>query len=82
MLTFDSDVTKLLDRLEARGLVTRERQKSDRRVVVARISLEGLELLARMDQPIQDSLFALLGHIGEKNLKRLSALLVAAREKA
>lgn len=82
MLTFDPDVTKLLDRLEARGLVTRERQKHDRRVVVARISPEGLELLARMDQPIHDSLIALLGHLGEKNLKRLSALLVAAREKA
>src|ERR1051325_9127394 len=38
MITRDPDVTKLLDRLETRGLVSRERQEKDRRVIVARVT--------------------------------------------
>src|SRR5687767_16007203 len=44
MVTYDPDVTKLLDRLETRSLVTRERQQQDRRVIVVHISKEGLKL--------------------------------------
>ena len=40
------DVTRLLDRLEQRGLVLRQRDAGDRRVVRARITAAGLALLA------------------------------------
>ena len=56
-------VTRLLDRMEKKGLVTRERCTEDRRRVWCRITEEGLELLARLDQPvnaIDDSLFGAL----------------------
>src|ERR1700692_3220158 len=54
MITRDPDVTRLLDRLEKRGLISRCRQTKDRRMVVVRITPEGLKLLARLDEPVQE----------------------------
>lgn len=54
MISHDPDMTRLLDRMEKRNWITRERQKSDRRVVKTRITPEGLELLKRLDQPVRD----------------------------
>jgi DNA-binding MarR family transcriptional regulator len=82
MLAWDPDVTKLLDRLEARGLVVRERQPRDRRAIVARVTQRGLSMLQQVDKPMLDMVVGLLGHLGEKKLKTLSALLETAREKA
>ena len=82
MVTRDPDVTKLLDRLEARGLVTRERQQRDRRVIISCITGEALEILAEIDRPLLSMTGGLLGHLGERRLKTLNALLEAAREKA
>jgi DNA-binding MarR family transcriptional regulator len=45
-------ITRLLDRLEAKGLVARERGAGDRRVVLCRITRAGLALLARLDAPV------------------------------
>src|SRR5207244_1475565 len=45
MVNHDPDMTRLLDRLEARKLVERERSREDRRVVITRITREGLELV-------------------------------------
>jgi DNA-binding MarR family transcriptional regulator len=81
MLTWDPDVTKLLDRLEARGLVTRGRQPRDRRAIVACVTPRGLSMLQQVDKPMLDMVIGLLGHLGEKKLKTLSALLEAARGK-
>jgi DNA-binding MarR family transcriptional regulator len=82
MLTYDPDVTKLLDRLEARGLVTRERQSTDRRAIVARITRAGLRVLQEVDKPMLDLVVGLLGHLGAGRLKTLSTLLEEAREHA
>jgi DNA-binding MarR family transcriptional regulator len=54
MITHDPDITRLLDRMEKRRLITRERQKDDRRVVKTRITPEGLALLRPLDQPMRD----------------------------
>jgi DNA-binding MarR family transcriptional regulator len=54
MISHDPDITRLLDRMEKRGLITRQRQKDDRRVVKTRITPEGLDLLKALDQPIRD----------------------------
>jgi DNA-binding MarR family transcriptional regulator len=75
------DVTRLLDRLEGRGLVQRLRDEQDRRVVRARITEKGLGLLAELDGPVDAALRALLGHLGEKRLRTLSELLAEARER-
>jgi DNA-binding MarR family transcriptional regulator len=52
LVRHDPDVTRLLDRLEAQGLVTRSRDTEDRRVVTARITEEGLRVLEKLDEPI------------------------------
>ncbi|HEX8149864.1 MAG TPA: MarR family transcriptional regulator [Pyrinomonadaceae bacterium] len=82
MITRDPDVTKLLDRLEARGLVSRERQEKDRRVIVARVTPEGLRLVAEIDAPVLKLTEELLGHLGGRKLGTLIRLLEEAREKA
>jgi DNA-binding MarR family transcriptional regulator len=80
MITRDPDLTRLLDRLEKRGLVRRERQDDDRRVVKARITEPGLSLLAGLDQPIRQLHQRLLGHLGSERLNQFLQLLEQARE--
>lgn len=79
MVTKDSDITRLLDRLEARGLVSREREAKDRRRIVTRITKEGLHVLAELDAPIAEMHRSQLSHLGEKQLASLGKLLEAAR---
>lgn len=79
MINRDSDITRMLDRLESQGLITRERQTDDRRVVLAFISEKGLELLADLDGPVIESNKEQLGHMSEKELETLSKLLKKAR---
>ena len=76
------DVTRLLDRLEQRDLVTRLRDAEDRRIVRARITKKGIALLDELDEPVKETLAALLGHLGPKKLQTLSRLLEEARAKA
>lgn len=73
------DVTRLLDRLETRGLVLRVRDEEDRRVVRARITGQGLALLAQLDGPVEEALRRILGHLGAERLKTLIGLLEQAR---
>lgn len=77
LVTRDSDITRLLDRLEARGLISREREEQDRRIIIARMTKDGLRLLAGLDQPIQQCHRRHLGHLGDKELATLSKLLDA-----
>ncbi len=81
MLTRDPDITRLLDRLEKRGLITRSREEKDRRTVVTRITAEGLKLLGKLDEPVQEAHRKQLGHLGRERLQALAGLLAACREK-
>ncbi len=81
MITRDPDITRLLDRLERRGLVGRGRDKKDRRVVTARITSSGLELLADLDEPIARLGRDQLGHLGKPQLVQLIELLERVRDK-
>lgn len=80
MVTRDSDITRLLDRLEKRSLVSRCRETKDRRTVWVRITPEGLDLLARLDEPVRAAHRELLGHLGAKRLNLLTDLLRLARQ--
>jgi DNA-binding MarR family transcriptional regulator len=62
-------------------LVTRTRDQQDRRVVMARITPEGLRLLAELDGPMVEVDRRSLDHMGEPRLRSLIALLEAARER-
>jgi DNA-binding MarR family transcriptional regulator len=80
MVTRDSDITRLLDRLEKRSLISRCRESKNRRTVMTRITQEGLELLAQLDEPIRNAHRKLLGHLGVERLNLLAELLRLARK--
>ena len=46
-------ITRLIDRLETKELVERQRRTDDRRCVYCRITAPGLTLLARLDEPVR-----------------------------
>jgi MarR family transcriptional regulator, organic hydroperoxide resistance regulator len=80
MITKESDVTRLLDRMEGRGLIARERPPSNRRVVITRITREGLQLVDELDGPVQANQDRLLSHIPEETLRIANDVLEAMRE--
>jgi DNA-binding MarR family transcriptional regulator len=75
MVTRDPDVTRLVDRLERRGLVARARGTRDRRVVEVRITDKGLDLLRGLDSHVARFPKSMLGHLGPKKLEQLGVLL-------
>jgi len=82
MITRDADLTRLLDRLESRGLVHRQRQEDDRRVVHATITGAGISLLTELDSVALKTNQEALGHLGSERLRLLGELLEAARDRA
>ena len=82
MISRDPDITRLLDRLEKRNLISRCRETKDRRMVMTRISPDGLKLLGRLDQPVEEAHRKQLGHLGRERLRALTELLHAARGSA
>jgi len=79
MITRDPDITRLLDRLEKRELISRCRETKDRRMVMARITPQGLKLLAQLDEPVQETHRKQLGHLGRERLRELTELLHVSR---
>jgi DNA-binding MarR family transcriptional regulator len=82
MITRDPDITRLLDRLEKRGVISRSRETKDRRMVMARITRDGLKLLGRLDEPVEEAHRNQLSRLGRERLRALAALLQAARDAA
>jgi DNA-binding MarR family transcriptional regulator len=75
MISHDPDMTRLLDRMEKRALITRQRQKDDRRVVKTRASSEGLDLLKLLDHPVRELHKRQFRQFPAARLKALIALL-------
>ena len=75
MISHDPDVTRLLDRMEKRRLITRHRQSDDRRVVKTRITSGGLELLKRLDPMVRDLHKRQFAHIAAARVRILADLL-------
>ncbi|HUU35810.1 MAG TPA: MarR family transcriptional regulator [Vicinamibacterales bacterium] len=82
LVTRDPDVTRLLDKLEARELLARSREHADRRVVTARITAQGLALLDTLDRPMREAVERMLAHMPAAQLRTLTALLELARQAA
>lgn len=82
MITRDPDITRLLDRLEKRKLIARNRDDKDRRVVLTRITDAGFELLTKLDQPLREVHRKMLGHLGPERLRSLGQLLELCRSTA
>jgi DNA-binding MarR family transcriptional regulator len=72
------DVTRMLDKLESRDLIWRQRTDADRRTVMVSIAPAGLVLLDEMAAPLKDYHNRQLGHMSQQDLKALTVLLRAA----
>lgn len=79
MISRDPDLTRLLDRLESRGLVSRARGTADRRVVCTNITAEGLRLLASIDDTLEETIRRTLAHVPKRRLLLLRELLDEVR---
>ena len=69
------DVTRLLVRLERAALIARRRAEHDRRVVEVSITEKGLDLLSRLDEPMEQAVERLTQHLSAEELQTLSSLL-------
>ncbi len=81
MISHDPDMTRLLDRMEKRNLITRQRQKDDRRVVKTHITKEGLALLKPLDIPVRERHKQQFQHLSQSRLKALAQLLAELRNR-
>ena len=82
LVTRDSDVTRLVDRLAGQHLVERGRSTSDRRVVAVRITPAGIDLLVRLEPVIREVQQRQLGHLDSSTLTALIHGLEQARARA
>jgi DNA-binding MarR family transcriptional regulator len=73
------DITRMLDKLETRGHITRTRSVKDRREVLVEITAAGMRLLERIAQPLRTCHEQQLGHMSSADLNKLIGLLEAAR---
>jgi DNA-binding MarR family transcriptional regulator len=72
-------ITGLIDRLEQQKLVVRRRSTEDRRVVFVEITGKALEVLKKLDKPLEQLHQSLVGHLSRAELESLSRLLERAR---
>jgi DNA-binding MarR family transcriptional regulator len=79
MIYRDPDVTRLVDRLSKQGLVSREEDPSDRRVVLVRITDAGLTLLERLDEPADRYTRSVMAGLSAQRLRELCSLLDEVR---
>src|ERR687883_1605626 len=73
-------ITRMIDRLEAKGLAAREVRPHDRRCVYCRITKKGLSLLKLLDGPVEEFNRSAFRALGDAELKQLIALLVKTGE--
>ena len=68
-------ITRLIDRLETKALVSRERCPTDRRQVFCRITTDGLALLKALARPIREAEEEALAALSPNQLRQLVTLL-------
>jgi len=82
MIERQPGVTRIVDRLEKKGWVTRDRGVDDRRRVWCRITPEGIDLLARLDEPVNATDRTIFASLAEEDIERLVHLLEELRGQA
>jgi DNA-binding MarR family transcriptional regulator len=82
MVHHDPDLTRLLDRLVAAGLVEKSRDEMDRRVVNVRITKEGVTAVEASMKAVRTTLGARLVPLGAERLSALADLLESLRAAA
>ena len=76
----DPDITRLIDRLEKAGLVTRRRSDEDRRVVLVSVTPKGRKLCDELAEPVLAVHERQFGKLKLAELKELQRLLELALE--
>jgi len=79
MIEHAPGVTRLLDRLEAKGLVRRERCREDRRQVLCWLTPTGAELVASLDEPVDRADVEAVAQLTPEDQEKLLRLLDAVR---
>ena len=80
MIVREPDISRLVDRLEAAGLVERRRSTKDRRVVRVRATRAGIAKAKSLIAPLAELYDGQLGHLSVKRLDTINDLMVRARE--
>ena len=73
-------ITRMIDRLESKGLVVREIRPNDRRYVHCRITEKGLNLLELLDEPVEEFNYVAFQGLSKAELGQLIALLEKTRQ--
>ena len=71
MYLHPSTITGLIDRLEKKGLVERDRDQTDRRVIKLRLTSKGKGLVKRAPNPIQGKMIYGLRRLKRKELNSI-----------
>jgi DNA-binding MarR family transcriptional regulator len=79
MLTRMPDMTRLLDRMEAAGLVRRERSDEDRRQVSTHITAAGRKVLEEVARSMDELHKQQLGHLSRNQLASVVELMTLIR---
>jgi DNA-binding MarR family transcriptional regulator len=82
MLERAPGITRLLERLERKEVISRRRSASDQRQVVCRVTRRGLKLLSKLDGPIDEANATSLGDLGCEEVEQLILLLDGVRREA
>ncbi len=82
LVTRMPDVTRLLDRMEAAGLISRARSTEDRRLVGTRLTRRGRQLVDSLDRVVAAEHQRRLGHLSHSQLRTLIELLARVRQPA
>jgi DNA-binding MarR family transcriptional regulator len=80
LVTRAPNITRLVDKLEAKGLLSRLRSREDRRVVQLRVTDVGLQLLAELDAPVTAAAKEALRGLDETELRELCQRLDRLRQ--
>ena len=80
MVTPQTDVTRLVDRLEEPGLVQRERCGEDRRVVWVTLTKPGKDILRKLDKPVAELHESQFAGLSKTELQQLSDRLFRSRQ--
>jgi DNA-binding MarR family transcriptional regulator len=80
MINTEPDITRLLDRMEKRGVIRRRRHEKDRRFVTAWIAESGLAILAALDEPIAQLHRRQFARLSEAEIASIVAGLEKVRE--
>lgn len=80
MISRAPDITRMLDKLQERGLIDRSRSEEDRRAVLIGITAKGMELLAELADKVKKTHVAQVGHLSVEEMRSLCELLARVRD--